>query len=155
MARVDTIQHTFRVNLNNPKHLLVHQTLVNLNLGIHKSRANFIIECLYKIIQGTEIQELTNIAEEDREKLVTKREVMKMNDELKEEIEKEVMEKVTSMLFGAIVGNANVGNVKMVGRKEEVNESGDFNRKKINEDTYEESTMDETLVKMADMWSDM
>lgn len=50
MARVDTIQHTFRVNLNNPKHLLVHQTLVNLNLDIHKSRANFIIECLYKII---------------------------------------------------------------------------------------------------------
>ena len=32
-----------------------------------------------------------------------------------------------------------------------MNESGDFNRKKINEDTYEESTMDETLVKMADM----
>ena len=117
MARVDTIQHTFRVNLNNPKHLLVHQTLVNLNLDIHKSRANFIIECLYKIIQGTEIQELTNIADEDREKLVTKREVMKMNDELKDTIEKEVMEKVTSMLFGAMVGNVGVGSAQMKKRK--------------------------------------
>ena len=97
--------------------MLVHQTLVNLNLDIHKSRANFIIECLYKIIQGTEIQELTNIADEDREKLVTKREVMKMNDELKDTIEKEVMEKVTSMLFGAMVGNVGVGSAQMKKRK--------------------------------------
>ena len=153
MARVDTIQHTFRVNLNNPKHLLVHQTLVNLNLDIHKSRANFIIECLYKIIQGTEIQELTNIADEDREKLVTKREVMKMNDELKVEIEKEVMEKVTNMLFGAMVGNVNVSNVQSIVGKEDMDTRGKFN-KKIVDGLYEDSTMDETLVKMADMWSD-
>ncbi|MBE5936062.1 MAG: hypothetical protein E7262_09765 [Lachnospiraceae bacterium] len=146
MARVDTIQHTFRVNLKNPKHLLVHQTLVNLNLDIHKSRVNFIIECLYKIIQGTEIQELTNIADEDREKLVTKREVMKMNDELKDTIEKEVMEKVTSMLFGAVVGNVqNIVNKK---------EREEMNNKKNNGDTYESTTMDEIIVKMADMWSE-
>lgn len=150
MARVDTIQHTFRVNLNNPKHLLVHQTLVNLNLDIHKSRANFIIECLYKIIQGTEIQELTNVADEDREKLVTKREVMKMNDELKDVIEKEVMEKVTSMLFGAMVGNVGVGSVQSVVNKEE----GKKFSKKVVDDRYEEGAMDETLVKMADMWSE-
>lgn len=54
MGRVDSAQHTFRVNLNNPKHLLVHQTLMELNLDIHKSRANFIIECLYSVIKGTE-----------------------------------------------------------------------------------------------------
>ena len=154
MARVDTIQHTFRVNLNNPKHLLVHQTLVNLNLDIHKSRANFIIECLYKIIQGTEIQELTNIADEDREKLVTKREVMKMNDELKDKIEKEVMEKVTSMLFGAMVGSVNVGDVQNGMNKEAQKLEKVFDNKSI-DDTYKETSMDETLVKMADMWSDI
>ncbi|MBE5934297.1 MAG: hypothetical protein E7262_00715 [Lachnospiraceae bacterium] len=152
MARVDTIQHTFRVNLNNPKHLLVHQTLVNLNLDIHKSRANFIIECLYKIIQGTEIQELTNIADEDREKLVTRKEVMKMNNELKDEIEKEVMEKVTSMLLGAMVGNA--GNAQTIIAKEEVDSRVEYRNKTV-DDTHEDSSMDETLIKMADMWSEM
>ena len=154
MARVDTIQHTFRVNLNNPKHLLVHQTLVNLNLDIHKSRANFIIECLYKIIQGTEIQELTNIADEDREKLVTKREVMKMNDELKDEIEKKVMEKVTSMLFGAMVGNVGIGNTQNIMNKE-VRGEEKLVIDKISDDTVNNSTMDETLIKMADMWSEL
>ena len=153
MARVDTIQHTFRVNLNNPKHLLVHQTLVNLNLDIHKSRANFIIECLYKIIQGTEIQELTNIADEDREKLVTKREVMKMNDELKGEIEKEVMEKVTSMLFGAMVGNVGVGGVQNVMNKGVQKMEKEFNNK-ITDEEYEDTSIDDTVVKMADMWSE-
>lgn len=152
MTRVDTIQHTFRVNLNNPKHLLVHQTLVNLNLDIHKSRANFIIECLYKIIQGTEIQELTNIADEDREKLVTKKEVMKMNEELKDEIEKEVMEKLTNLLLGVVVGNVNIANVQDMVNKEERNKEVVAN-KSIIDDSYEDSTMDETLVKMADIWS--
>lgn len=85
----------------------------------------------------------------DNQRLVTKREEMKMNDELKDEIEKEVMEKVTSMLFGAMVGNVAVGgivNTEVREKEQEINN-------KIIDNKYKETSMDETLVKMAGMWS--
>jgi len=46
MNRNDSVQYSFRLNLRNPDHLLVHETLLDLDMEIHKSRSAFIAETL-------------------------------------------------------------------------------------------------------------
>ena len=155
MGRVDSAQHTFRVNLNNPKHLLVHQTLMELNLDIHKSRAKFIIECLYSVIKGTEPCELTYLSDKEKDKMITKREVIEMNDELRNDmndIENKVMEKMTKLLLEVFINNQTMRQTPY-----ESKPPGNVENKNIEIDStedYEDATIDETLAKMADMWSD-
>ena len=42
----DSKQFSFRVNFNNPDHLKVYRTLMDLNLDIHKSVSSFVIKAL-------------------------------------------------------------------------------------------------------------
>ena len=46
------IQYSFRLNLKNPDHLLVHQTLMNLNSEIYGSKSKYMIDCILKVIKG-------------------------------------------------------------------------------------------------------
>lgn len=78
MSKEDGNQHSFRLNLNNPNHLLIHKTLNDLNKDIHKSKSNFIINALLKYINGYSEEELTNSAAEQRAKkegYVTRKEI--------------------------------------------------------------------------------
>ncbi len=63
----NVVQHNLRLSLYNPEHVLIHQTLKDLNLDIHKSINNFIIEALLHYIKGTAPEQLTNSAKEDEE----------------------------------------------------------------------------------------
>ena len=77
MGKKNTVQHTVRLSLYNPEHMMVHQTLKNLNLDIHKSINNFIIEALVHYIKGIAPEHLTNPAdddEEDRQGYLTRKE---------------------------------------------------------------------------------
>lgn len=155
MGRVDSAQHTFRVNLNNPKHLLVHQTLMELNLDIHKSRANFIIECLYSVIKGTEPCELTYLSDKEKDKMITKREVMEMNDELRNDmndIENKVMEKMTKLLLEVFINNQTMRQTPYESKPPSNVDNNNIEVDSIKD--YEDDAIDETLAKMADMWSD-
>ena len=62
MNRNDSVQYGFRLNLKNPDHLLVHKTLMDLDLEIHKSRSMFIIDALVNTIKGIRPENLTRTA---------------------------------------------------------------------------------------------
>lgn len=52
MAKDDVMQHIFRLNLENPIELRLHQQLLNVNLDVYKSKNKYIIKKLSSGIFG-------------------------------------------------------------------------------------------------------
>ena len=52
MGKEDVFQHNFRLNLNNPMDLRIHQQLLNINLDAYKSKNNYMVRKLYQGIFG-------------------------------------------------------------------------------------------------------
>lgn len=94
----DSKQFSFRVNLNNPDHLKVYRTLMDLNLDIHKSVSGFVVKAVLWYINGVSEAELTNGGRNRKENLegyVTRKEISDMEFRIKAEVMKEV-----AQLFG-------------------------------------------------------
>ena len=97
MDRNDTVQYCFRLNLRNPDHLLVHRTLMNLDLELYKSKSTFVIDALVKYIKGVTPEMLVG---DFRDKdYVTRTELEKM----KEEMTKNITESVTRNMYSILV----------------------------------------------------
>ncbi len=60
-------QYNMRLNLTNPVHLMIHQKMRDLNTDIHKSRNQFMIESVYRNIQGYSDARLTNEGAAEKE----------------------------------------------------------------------------------------
>lgn len=56
----EVVQYNVRLNLSNPKHLEIFEKLNDLNLDIHKSKNNFIVESLYKNILSYKGEGISN-----------------------------------------------------------------------------------------------
>ncbi len=94
----DSKQFSFRVNFNNPDHLKVYRTLMDLNLDIHKSVSSFVIKALVQYINGVSEDKLTNTGKDRKENLegyVTRKEIADIEYRIKAEVMKEV-----AQLFG-------------------------------------------------------
>ena len=48
MANEDIVQHSFRLNLNNPRDLKLHQAIMSASMEIYKSKNNYIRKAAYK-----------------------------------------------------------------------------------------------------------
>ena len=52
MANEDIVQHSFRLNLNNPRDLKLHQAIMSASMEIYKSKNNYIRKAAYRGIFG-------------------------------------------------------------------------------------------------------
>ena len=105
MNRNDGVQYSFRLNLRNPDHLLVHETLHDLDLEIHKSRSAFIAETLVGRIKGAGKENHTAAGREEAARVdgcVTRAELEEELQRLEGKVMQSVSTQLTGMLLSAI-----------------------------------------------------
>lgn len=149
----DSVQYSFRLNLKNPDHLLIYQTLNDLNLDIHKSISSFTVESLRKRIKGELPENLTYMgkheaelqeeSEEEDKIQALRNEMYQMKEDLVQEVTNRVLKSVVSLMFSSYrpAGNQ-IEAVKAVGNQREQNEHTDM-------DTRTEQVLSE----LTDLWS--
>lgn len=123
----NAIQYSFRLNLKNADHLLVNQTLRNLNSDIYGSKSNFIIDCILNQVKGSNRK---NGVSSEKSWFVTRKEL----DELKETMEKSLKTELTEYFMKTLLQVlAQGGN-----RSLEINRSIDIDEKNTDNDKYKE-----------------
>ena len=92
MAKEDIVQYNFRLNLNNPYDLKLHQALMNANMDIYKSKNNYLRKVVYRGIFGNMdgIEDETEIV--DFNQFVLKKEL--------EEVERRIRDSILREMFG-------------------------------------------------------
>ena len=150
MSKDDSVQYCFRLNLKNPDHLLVHETLMDLNLDIHKSKSLFIIESIIKNIKGTRSpDQLTKSGKtlyDARLEYVTRGEIDEMKLVLEKDITREVSKDIMSVLLSALSS----GNIKFPAAEDTSN--GAVGSQGISEKDRKET--EAALSELSGMWSD-
>lgn len=137
----DVAHYSMRLNLTNPDHLLIHQTMQKLNKEVYKSQNNFIIESVLRNIRNYTKEELMSdeAIEKARENgYVTRKDLDSMEKVVSEKVMKEVVTLLCSSLAGRNAGAISPALVQ----KAEVSVV-----EKPNVDT------DETLSNLSAMWS--
>ena len=146
MNRNDSVQYGFRLNLKNPDHLLVHKTLMDLDLEIHKSRSMFIIDALVNTIKGIRPENLTRTARkayDSRLEYVTRGEIEDMKLVLEKDVTREVSKDVISVLIAALA-KGNTGSVSGATDNADEKTVSDQDRKETQA----------ALTELSGMWSD-
>ncbi|MGB4659465.1 MAG: hypothetical protein WBI07_09810 [Mobilitalea sp.] len=103
----DVIQYTFRLNLTNQDHLAIHQSLQNLNKGVHKSQNNFITDSILRNIRNYTREELLSAAamEQEQNTGYIKRKDL---EDLEERVTGKVMKEVVTLLCSSHAGRPNL-----------------------------------------------
>ena len=99
MGKEDVFQHNFRLNLNNPMDLRIHQQLLNINLDAYKSKNNYMVRKLYQGIfgEGDGLEEIkTETGKADT--LISREEL----EDMEKRITENVMNKVLKTLFDMV-----------------------------------------------------
>ena len=147
MNRNDGVQYSFRLNLKNPDHLLVHETLMDLDLDIHKSKSMFIIDSIVKNIKGLRPDQLTKSAKslyDYRMEYVTRGELEDMKLVLEKDVTRDVSKDLLSVLITALSGMK--GQITVGSSLREDDSQG------ISEKDRKET--EAALSELSDMWSD-
>lgn len=150
MSKDDSVQYCFRLNLKNPDHLLVHETLMDLNLDIHKSKSLFIIESIIKNIKGIRSpDQLTKSGKslyDSKLEYVTRGEIDEMKLVLEKDITREVSKDIMSVLLSALSS----GNIKLTATVD--SSDGAAGSQEISEKDRKET--EAALSELSGMWSD-
>lgn len=99
MGKEDVFQHNFRLNINNPMDLRIHQQLLNINLDAYKSKNNYMVRKLYQGIfgEGDGLEEIkTETGKVDT--LISREEL----EDMEKRITEKVMNKVMKTLFDMV-----------------------------------------------------
>ena len=99
MGKEDVFQHNFRLNLNNPMDLRIHQQLLNINLDAYKSKNNYMVQKLYQGIfgEGDGLEEIkTEPGKADT--LISREEL----EDMEKRITEKIMNKVMKTLFDMV-----------------------------------------------------
>ena len=99
MGKEDVFQHNFRLNLNNPMDLRIHQQLLNINLDAYKSKNNYMVRKLYQGIfgEGDGLEEIkTETGKADT--LISREEL----EDMEKRITEKIMNKVMRTLFDMV-----------------------------------------------------
>jgi hypothetical protein len=147
MNRNDGVQYSFRLNLKNPDHLLVHETLMDLDLDIHKSKSMFIIDSLVKTIKGLRPDQLTKSAKslyDYRMEYVTRGELEDMKLVLEKDVTRDVSKDLLSVLITALSGMKGQITVAPSSREDVPQGISEKDRKET----------EAALSELSDMWSD-
>lgn len=148
MNRNDGVQYSFRLNLKNPDHLLVHETLMDLDLDIHKSKSMFIIDSIVKNIKGLRPDQLTKSAKslyDYRMEYVTRGELDDMKLVLEKDVTRDVSKDLLSVLITALSGMK--GQITVESSSEDEKEQQHISEK-------DRMETEATLSELSDMWSD-
>ena len=98
MSKEDTVGYSFRLNLNNPDHLLIHQTLMNLNMDVYGNRSQFIINSLTSYIKGISNESVDS----GNSWYLTRDDIKKIKIEMTKQIKEEVLSETMKILFSAV-----------------------------------------------------
>ena len=132
----EVVQYNVRLNLSNPKHLEIFEKLNDLNLDIHKSKNNFIVESLYKNILSYKGEGISN--SDKPIEYATKADL----DDLERRITEIFMKEVISvMLFKLGQNQGESGNMEAYSNMT----SGNTNKSE---------PVDPTLQSLAGIWTD-
>ena len=99
MGKEDVFQHNFRLNLNNPMDLRIHQQLLNINLDAYKSKNNYMVRKLYQGIfgEGDGLEEIK--AEPGKaDTLISREELEDMEKRIREKSVNKVMKTLFDMV---------------------------------------------------------
>ena len=133
----DGFYHTLRLSRRNPTHIKIHQILADLDKSVYKSQNQFIADAVEYYINALENDFITNDDREKREEnFVTKSDIQKMKEDIKNEILSEVNKQMLSVL-GSFTGN--------LVRSSNQNET----------EQKDEFSADDTLLGLAEMWGNM
>ena len=99
MGKEDVFQHNFRLNLNNPMDLRIHQQLLNINLDAYKSKNNYMVRKLYQGIfgEGDGLVKI-EVKAEKADTLISREEL----EDMEKRITEKVMNKVMKTLFDMV-----------------------------------------------------
>lgn len=140
MARSNVANHSLRLNLDNEQHRRVEKVLAGLNLDVHKSINQFLVEAADAYISRLEGSELTyeDIPKKEEIRYVTKEDLEKIRREIKDELQKEMI----SILGSALI----TGKVIQMPEVRTVRETV------IQKDTEEDASADETTMGLVSSW---
>lgn len=139
MAKANVASHSLRLNLDNEQHMRVEMVLSKLNLGVHKSINQFLVDAVdayIKKLEGTEAA-YEEKPERKEQSYVTAEDLDRLRSEIRDELQKEIMQILGSALAA---GKA----VHFLPVKEE-------NEPKEQSKMTEDDT-DEMLAGLADSW---
>lgn len=129
--------HSLRLNLDNEQHRRVERVLADLNLDVHKSINQFLVEavdCYIRKLEGTELT-YEDVSKKQDSHYITRDELEQMRIEIKDELQKEMIGVLASSLItGKVVHMPEVRPV----REAEVQS--------------EEETADEITIGLASSW---
>ena len=129
--------HSLRLNLDNEQHRRVERVLADLNLDVHKSINQFLVEavdCYIRKLEGTELT-YEDVPKKQDSNYITRDELEQMRIEIKDELQKE--------MIGVLASSLITGNVVHMPEVRPVREA---------EVQSEEETADETTIGLASSW---
>lgn len=143
MARSNVANHSLRLNLDNEQHRRVEKVLAGLNLDVHKSINQFLVEAADAYISKLEGSDLTydDVQKKADTRYLTMDDMAEIRREIKDELQKEMI-----FLFGAALSKDKVIQIPDLQLARELNV-------KAEDDTgTEEYEADETTIGLASSW---
>lgn len=104
MAKDNLITTSFRLNMNNPKHVKINNVLKNLNPQIYKSRNQFLIDAAVFFIEHYGDDNFMERKENEEIHFVTREEIEVIKKELVQAAMTEARREVIRLLGGVIAG---------------------------------------------------
>ena len=140
MARSNVANHSLRLNLDNEQHRRVEKVLAGLNLDVHKSINQFLVEAADAYISRLEGSDLTyeDIPKKEEIRYVTREDLEEIRREIKDELQKEMI----SILGSALI----TGKVIQIPEVRTVRENV------IQKDTDEDVGADDTTMGLVSSW---
>jgi len=101
MARSNVANHSLRLNLDNEQHRRVEKVLAGLNLDVHKSINQFLVEAADAYISRLEGSELTyeDVPKKEEVRNITREDLEELRREIKDELQKEMISILGSALI--------------------------------------------------------
>lgn len=101
MARSNVANHSLRLNLDNEQHRRVEKVLAGLNLDVHKSINQFLVEAADAYIRKLEGSELTydDIPKKSDTRYLTMDDIAEVRREIKDELQREMIGILTSHIL--------------------------------------------------------
>lgn len=100
MARSNIANHSLRLNLDNEQHRRVEKVLANLNLDVHKSINQFLVDAADAHIKRLEGSELTydDIPKKEEKHYLTMDDIEGIRREIRDELQQEIISTLASAL---------------------------------------------------------
>ncbi|MGN1196858.1 MAG: hypothetical protein ACI4TA_04600 [Acetatifactor sp.] len=137
MARSNVANHSLRLNLDNEQHRRVEKVLASLNLDVHKSINQFLVDAADSYIRKLEGSDLTYDEAPKKAELryLTMEDIAEVRREIKDELQRE--------MIGILASSLIAGKVIQMPEIREV---------PAQNNTEEDTQADETTIGLASSW---